>query len=79
MCCVQQNDEDLYAIVCEEQTVGLALAAPAEDAYLYLYIFPQYRQGGFGTAAVTLLEKLLREKGAQTIQTCCRSDNSAAH
>lgn len=79
MCCVQQNDEDIYAVISKETVVGLALAAPAEDAYLYLYIFPQYRQGGFGTAAVTLLEKLLQEKGAQRIQTCYRSDNSAAH
>ena len=72
--CVTQNDEDIYAISCGKETVGLAMAAKGGPSFLYVYIFPPLRNKGFGTAAVHRLEELL----GKAIQTCCRYDDAPA-
>lgn len=72
--CVSQNDEDIYAIRSADETIGLALAAKGEPSFLYVYIFPPYRNKGFGTAATQQLEQMLGD----AIQTCCRFDDAPA-
>lgn len=72
--CVSLNDEDIYAVSCGEEMVGLALAAAGDPSFLYVYIFPPYRGRGFGTAATRHLEGKL----GKAIQTCCRSDDAPA-
>jgi len=72
--CVSQDDEDIYAISCGEETVGLALAAVGTPSFLYVYIFLPFRGKGFGTAAICRLEEML----GKTIQTCCRFDDAPA-
>lgn len=72
--CVFQNDEDIYAVSCGEETVGLALAAVGDPSFLYVYIFPPCRNRGFGRAATEYLQTLL----TPAVQTCCRSDDAPA-
>ena len=72
--CVSQDDEDIYAISCGEETVGLALAAIGTPSFLYVYIFLPFRGRGFGTAAICRLEEML----GKAIQTCCRFDDAPA-
>ena len=72
--CVSQDDEDIYAISCGGETVGLALAAIGAPSFLYVYIFLPFRGRGFGTAAICRLEEML----GKTIQTCCRFDDAPA-
>ena len=76
---VALDDEDLYVIAIGDTPVGLALAAAeGEDAFLYPYIFPDFRGRGYGADAATLLEERLRTAGARKIQTCCRCGHTAA-
>ena len=74
MTCVAENDDAIYAISSADETVGLALVAKGAPSFLYVYIFPPYRNKGFGTAATHRLEEMLGDE----IQTCCRYDDEIA-
>lgn len=76
---VSENDEDIYSILHQEATVGLALLEGDSYAFLYIYIFPIYRRRGFGKAAALLLEQKLCTYNPVEISTCYRIDDSVAH
>lgn len=75
---VSENDEDIYSIIYQGSTVGLALLESDCNAFLYVYIFPEFRGRGFGKTAVLLLEQKLRESELVDISTCYRSEDPIA-
>ena len=79
ICAVSGNGEDVYSILYQKLTVGLALLEGGRHAFLYVYIFPAYRRRGFGRAAALLLEQNLDARSSIDISTCYRTDDSIAY
>lgn len=79
ICAVSGNDENVYSIVRQKLTVGLALLEGGRHAFVYLYIFPAYRHREFGKAAALLLEQELDTHNTEDISTCYRMDDSTAY
>ena len=75
---VSENSEDVYVISHRETTVGLALLEGGIHAFLYVYIFPDYRRRGFGRTAVSLLEQELDRYHPVDIFTNYRTDDPIA-
>ena len=57
---VAENDEALHEICCGSRTVGLAeIFDGGSKSYLYIYIFPEFRNLGYGREAARLAEQEL--------------------
>lgn len=76
---VSENDENIYSVLYQESTVGLALSEKGRYAFIYIYIFPAYRCRGFGKAAELLLEQDLYTCNPVNISTYYRTDNCIAN
>ncbi len=76
---VSENDEEVRVICCGERTVGLAIVSGGgEEGYLYVYVFPEYRNNGFGCAAVKCAEQEIFSPELKKIYASYRADNEAA-
>lgn len=75
---IKAEDEGVLTIFSDDEAVGVVLLDDDEDAFLYVYIFPQYRRSGYGREAVKLLEEQLRKANCRTIETGYRVDVPAA-
>lgn len=78
ICVVSENEDCIYFILFQDEVVGLAIADNGKHAFLYIYIFHEYRLKGYGTSAATLLEKHLKTPELINITACYRNDNYAA-
>ena len=77
---ITKNRDEIHAICCGNETVGLASVCDDPDAYLYIYIFPDCRNRGYGTQALRAATDLLRSSPLQSISTAYDSQNAiAAH
>ncbi|MBD5475392.1 MAG: GNAT family N-acetyltransferase [Lachnospiraceae bacterium] len=76
---VSENDENIYSVLYQESTVGLALSEKGRYAFLYIYIFSAYRHRGFGRVAALLLEQELYTCNPVNISTYYRTDNCIAN
>lgn len=65
-----ENDEDIYAVYCQDEVVGLSQIVSDTEGFLYVYIFPQYRNCGYGKAAAGLSERRLDASKLKDITTC---------
>lgn len=75
---VSGNSEDVSVILHRGTAVGLALLEGGKHAFLYVYIFPDYRRRGFGKAAVLRLEQELDGYDPVDIFTNYRTDDPIA-
>lgn len=73
---LRESREDVCAVFNESTLVGYCQSIPGENAYLYVYLFPEHRGKGYGKEAIYAAEKMLGEKGAQGITASCRNDDS---
>lgn len=76
---VLENSEDMYAIYYDDNIVGLANVICDVCGFLYIYIFLQNRNKGFGKAAVKLLEEQMSSSKLRDIATCYLSNNKNAY
>ncbi len=67
-----EEGEDLRGIFCCGQLVGIADLECGRRSYLHIYIFPQHRGMGYGTAASTLLEQQVIGPETEQVLTCYR-------
>ena len=71
------HDGNTLCAICDGETVvGLTSICDDADAYIYVYIFPQYRSQGYGSSAVEAAEQRL--PGAETFSTAYNSKNEIA-
>ena len=73
---VSKNNENIRAIYNGGQVIGLACVREDKDSYVYVYIFKDYRNQGFGYSAVCTLESQLMS--SQSISTAYNSKNICA-
>lgn len=67
---VSENDEDVYAVCRQDEIVGLSYICEEANAFLYVYIFPKYRNQGYGRAAARMSERRLDASKLRDITTC---------
>jgi mycothiol synthase len=75
---VSENDEGLYEIRFDDKVAGLSYLEDGPAGFLYVYIFPAYRNNGYGDAAVTAMEQQIKAAPLISIMTSFRSDCTAA-
>lgn len=75
---VSENDEDVYAVCNRDEVVGLSYIIGDTEGFLYVYIFPKYRNRGYGRAAVRLSERQMDFSKLESITTCYDINNEAA-
>ena len=73
---VFKNSENIRVICCGDEVVGLSCINEGTDSYIYVYVFPNYRNQGFGYRAVCALEQQLTV--SQSISTAYNSNNEIA-
>ena len=75
---VSENDEDVYTVCAQDEVVGLSQIVSDTEGFLYVYIFPRYRNRGYGRAAAGLLERRLDTSKMKDITTCYDVNSEAA-
>ena len=73
---VAKNSENIRAICVDDDVVGLCFINDDADSYVYVCVFKNYRNRGFGYRAVCALEQLLAT--SQSISTAYNSNNEIA-
>lgn len=73
---LRESREDVCAVLHESTLVGYCQSTSGESAYIYVYLLPEHRGKGYGKEAVLAAERMLVEKGAQSIVTSCRNDDA---
>ena len=74
-----EDKEDVFAVCLDEKPVGLSVIAREVDSgFLYIFIFPAYRERGFGTASARLAEQQLLSSGLRNMETAYPEGNAAA-
>ena len=76
---VAENDEALHEICCSGRTVGLAeIFNGGSKGYLYIYIFPEFRNLGYGREAARLAEHEMMSPELKSILTAYHVDDETA-
>lgn len=75
---VSENDEDVYAVCDQDEVVGLSYMIGGAEGFLYVYIFPQYRNRGYGWAAARMSERRMDSSKLESVTTCYDRNNEAA-
>lgn len=75
---VSENGEGLYAICLADTVIGFAYIEDEPHGFLYVYIFPVYRNKGYGDMAVTAMEQQIKASPLICMMTTYHSDCTAA-
>ena len=75
---VSKNREQIYAVSDEEKTVGLVCIRDDTESFIYVYIFREDRNLGYGSWAVSAAEQQLRSVPLLSIGTAYDSANEIA-
>lgn len=77
---VAGNGEEIFALSAGGETVGLAYIEDDDKAFIYVYIFPEFRGRGYGRAAVLAAEAGLKTDPVKSIETgYIAGDEAAKH
>jgi len=71
---MSENSNELYAIALQGEVVGFTQMFLGRWAFVYIYIFPEYRHKGCGSKTLFLLERYLKMPQLSRIMTGYRSD-----
>ena len=72
------GDGSVRALLLDGALAGAVQTVAGWQAFLYVYLLPEYRGRGLGRAAVSLLEAELRRGGAESIVTSYPAGNGEA-
>ena len=75
---VSHNSETVFAIEVDGEIVGLSCIRDDIDSYIYVYIFPAYRNRGYGSLAVSASERQLSTPSPESISTAYHSASAIA-
>lgn len=75
---VAEGDASLRGIFCADRLMGIADMECGQRSYLHIYIFPQHRGKGYGTAAAALLEQQVNGPETEQLLTCYRVSDPVA-
>lgn len=66
---LDHRDEDVYGVFEADTLVGIALICPGEEAFISLYMMPEYRGRGIAGFVLKEWEEMLRQEGTTQIVT----------
>ncbi len=66
---LEENGDEIYAIRHADTVVGLAIIVDDVEGFLYVYVFPAYRNKGYGKLVVDAAEQRMRDASAETVHT----------
>lgn len=75
---IQKNNEQVHVLLKDEVPVGVCCINNDTTAYVYIYIFPQYRTQGYGYSAFCKIEKVLLPSSPSHITTAYNGKNTIA-
>lgn len=73
-----ENSEGVFAVCVADTVVGLSFLEKDPHGFLYVYIFPAYRNKGYGDRAVAAMERQGNDSPLIRITTSYHSDCTAA-
>ena len=71
---VKDRNENVRCIYVDGELVGVLQFAIAKNAFLYIYVFPEFRKAGIGQGALRLCEEEIRSSGGERVSTLYRAD-----
>ena len=74
---LKKNNEYTHVIFHDGEAIGFTIYDSSEEAFIYIYIFPQFRHHGFGYTVEQLLEEGYKDKDVK-IASVYLKDNEAA-
>lgn len=75
---VSENIEEVYAIRNGDTVIGLSLIEDDAEGYIYIYIFPEYRNNGYGYLAACAAEQQMQSSPLVSITTSYDNNNKIA-
>ncbi len=75
---VSENGDEIFFIRVSDAIVGTAYIGDAAKAFVYVYIFPEYRNRGYGEAAVSAAEQTIKTTPLIRIATAYNDHSEAA-
>ena len=75
---VSENGDEIFFIRVSDAIVGTAYIGDAARAFVYVYIFPEYRNRGYGELAVSLAEQTLKTTPLVRIGTAYNARSEVA-
>lgn len=75
---VSENGDEIFFIRVSDAIVGTAYISDEDRAFVYIYIFPEYRNMGYGESAVIAAEQMIKTVPLIRIATTYNSRNETA-
>lgn len=75
---VSENGDEIFFIRVSDAIVGTAYISDEDRAFVYIYIFPEYRNMGYGEAAVSAAEQTIKTTPLIRIATAYNDHSEAA-
>ncbi len=72
---LKNKEENFNCIFDDDQLVGIVQLIIKKNAFLYLFIIPEFRNKGIGSTALKLCEERLHTNSVEKITTTYRMDN----
>ena len=75
---VSENGDEVFFIRVADAIVGTAYISDEARAFVYVYIFPEYRNRGYGESAVSAAERMIKTTPLERILTAYSDHSEAA-
>ena len=75
---VSENGDEIFFIRVSDTVVGTAYISDEAKAFVYVFIFPEYRNRGYGESAVIAAEQTIKTTPLKCIVTAYNSRNETA-
>ncbi len=75
---VSENGDEVFFIRVSDTIVGTAYISDDARAFVYVYIFPEYRNRGYGESAVSAAEQMIKTSPLLRILTAYNDQSEAA-
>ena len=75
---VSENGDEVFFIRVSDTIVGTAYISDEARAFVYVYIFPEYRNRGYGESAVSAAEQMIKTSPLLRILTAYNDQSEAA-
>ena len=75
---VSENGGEVFFIHVADAIVGTAYISDEARAFVYVYIFPEYRNRGYGESAVSAAERMIKTTPLERILTAYSDHSEAA-
>jgi mycothiol synthase len=75
---VSENGDEIFFIRVSDAIVGTAYIGDEAKAFVYVYIFPEYRNRGYGEAAAIAAEQMIKTTPLLRILTAYNDHSEAA-